>query len=246
MRIFVFLLAMIALPCLAATEETVTPGVWNGYSASTIVTRDHPTEAACVSALQARGAGTYRCRTDSKVVVVVVPDPPPVTETWTHCAGEGELCGYTGTRKVRLGVDTRWRILEQPAVDGGVMCRNSVFGGDPAPGVVKTCQLSSVVAPLPPTPDPTPAPPAVGTATVPWIAPTLYTDGTPITNLAGFRIHYGLSATAMTQTVQVADPRATSHRIENLAPGTWYFAIRAYTSGGTESALSNVVSKVVQ
>ncbi len=34
--------------------------------------------------------------------------------------------------------------------------------------------------------------------------------------------------------------------IENLSPGTYYFAVRAYTSNGGESDNSNVVSNVVQ
>jgi hypothetical protein len=38
----------------------------------------------------------------------------------------------------------------------------------------------------------------------------------------------------------------SSYVVENLAPGTYYFAIRAYTSSGAESTESNVVAKVVQ
>lgn len=83
-------------------------------------------------------------------------------------------------------------------------------------------------------------------ATLSWTPPTGNTNGTSLTNLAGYRIHYGASATALTSTIQVANPGATSYRVTNLAPGTYYFAVRAYTSAGTESANSNVVSKVVQ
>ena len=35
---------------------------------------------------------------------------------------------------------------------------------------------------------------------------------------------------------------ATAYTVQNLTSGTWYFAIIAVTSGGTRSALSNVVS----
>jgi len=38
----------------------------------------------------------------------------------------------------------------------------------------------------------------------------------------------------------------SSYVIENLAPATYYFAVRAYTSSGSESANSNIASKVVQ
>lgn len=92
------------------------------------------------------------------------------------------------------------------------------------------------------TPDP-PAP--VRAATLSWTPPIKNTDGTTLTNLAGYRISYGTSATALTQAVQVANPSATSYMLSSLAPATYYFTVRAYTSNGTESAQSAVVSKVI-
>jgi hypothetical protein len=83
-------------------------------------------------------------------------------------------------------------------------------------------------------------------ATLSWTAPTANTDGSTLTNLAGYRISYGTSANALTQTIQVANPSVTNYTITNLTPGTYYFAVRAYTSNGTESANSNVASKVVR
>lgn len=85
-----------------------------------------------------------------------------------------------------------------------------------------------------------------GGATLSWSAPTSNTDGTTLTNLAGYRIAYGTSSSALTQTVQVANPSVTNYTIGNLSPGTYYFSVRAYTSNGTESANSNVSSKLVQ
>jgi len=85
-----------------------------------------------------------------------------------------------------------------------------------------------------------------GSATLSWTAPTENEDGTVLTNLAGYRIQYGTSASALTQTVQVANPGLTTYVIDDLAQGTWYFAMRAYTSTGLESAPTNVVSKTIQ
>lgn len=79
-----------------------------------------------------------------------------------------------------------------------------------------------------------------------WTAPTSNTDGSTLTNLAGYRISYGTNASALSQTIQVANPSVTTYNIDNLAPGTYYFAVRAYTSSGTESANSNVQSKTVR
>lgn len=84
-----------------------------------------------------------------------------------------------------------------------------------------------------------------GSAMLEWSKPTTNTDGSPITNLAGFRILYGTSATALTQTVQVATPSATTFTVANLNAGTWYFAVRAYNSAGGESVNSNVDSKTI-
>jgi hypothetical protein len=33
--------------------------------------------------------------------------------------------------------------------------------------------------------------------------------------------------------------------IENLSAGTWYFAVKAYTSAGVESDVSNEASKLI-
>jgi len=46
--------------------------------------------------------------------------------------------------------------------------------------------------------------------------------------------------------VQVNSAGVASYVIDNLTPATYYFAVRAFTSGGAESANSNVVQKVVQ
>jgi hypothetical protein len=85
-----------------------------------------------------------------------------------------------------------------------------------------------------------------GGAELSWTPPTQNIDGSALTNLAGYRISYGTSASAMTQTVQVANVGITRYTFDNLSPGTYYFTVRAYTSNGTESSNSNVASKIVQ
>lgn len=87
--------------------------------------------------------------------------------------------------------------------------------------------------------------PATGSATLTWQAPTQNQDGSALTNLAGYRITYGRSETAMTEIVEIKDPGRTSYVIENLSSGTWYFAVKAYTTNGAESALSNIAMKTI-
>ncbi len=87
--------------------------------------------------------------------------------------------------------------------------------------------------------------PATGSATLSWVAPTQNTDGTSLGNLAGYRIVYGTSSSALNQTITISNPSVTSYVVEQLASGTWYFAVKAYTSAGAESSQSNVASKTI-
>jgi Putative Ig domain len=87
---------------------------------------------------------------------------------------------------------------------------------------------------------------ANGSATLSWTPPTRNTNGSQLTNLAGYRIYYGTSAGALSRSVQIANPGLARYVINNLAPATWYFAVRAYNSAGVESAQSNMASKTVR
>jgi hypothetical protein len=86
---------------------------------------------------------------------------------------------------------------------------------------------------------------ATGRATVSWAAPSARTDGTPLTDLAGFRVYYGTSSNNLAQIIEVRDPGARSWVVEDLTQGTWYFAATAYDQSGAESARSNTASKTI-
>jgi hypothetical protein len=87
---------------------------------------------------------------------------------------------------------------------------------------------------------------ATGSASLSWSAPTQNTNGTPLTDLAGYTIYYGTNSSELTQTIQVADPSATSYVVSNLSAGTYYFAVAAYTAVATQSAQSSVATETVQ
>lgn len=90
------------------------------------------------------------------------------------------------------------------------------------------------------------APPSgVGMATLSWEAPTTDTNGRALTNLGGYRIYYGTDKSALGQTVSINSIGMQTYVIDNLGTGTWYFAIRAVTNTGVESALSQIVSKTI-
>jgi hypothetical protein len=90
-------------------------------------------------------------------------------------------------------------------------------------------------------------PTTTGSAQLSWTPPTRNTDGSTLTNLAGYRIYHSQnqatigSATAIT----INNAATTAHTVPNLAAGTWYFGITAYTSAGMESNLSNVATKTI-
>lgn len=82
-------------------------------------------------------------------------------------------------------------------------------------------------------------------AALSWLPPTSNVDGTPVTNLAGYRIAYGQNASSLNLSLNIPSPAVTSAVIENLATGTWYFAVKAYTTANVESDLSNLAQKIV-
>jgi hypothetical protein len=79
-----------------------------------------------------------------------------------------------------------------------------------------------------------------------WIAPTANEHGGALIDLAGFMIAYGPSRTTLYKSVRINNPSVNRWVLENLEPGTHYFAVSAYTASGVLSAQSNVVSKVVE
>ena len=92
----------------------------------------------------------------------------------------------------------------------------------------------------------TAAPTTTGSVTLNWTPPTQNTDGTSLTNLAGYRIYAGTSASNLTQAAEIANPGVTSYLVENLTSGTWYFSVHVYNADGSESSPSNPVSKTIQ
>jgi len=86
---------------------------------------------------------------------------------------------------------------------------------------------------------------ASDTVTLSWAPPTRNTDGSPVTNVQGYIIYYGLAADRLTHHLFVGSARATSAQIEDLPPATWYFALRTVTRD-RQSMLSGVVSKQVR
>jgi len=90
-----------------------------------------------------------------------------------------------------------------------------------------------------------PATATAGTVTINWMPPTENVDGTALTDLAGYNIHYGTSSGNYTQTIAVSNPGIATYVVSNLTAGTYYFTVAAVNSAGTESPLSSEVKAIV-
>lgn len=84
----------------------------------------------------------------------------------------------------------------------------------------------------------------IGIVSLNWQPPSENVDGSPLTDLAGYRIHYGSRSRAYDQRLDVPDP-ATTQRELKLASGAYYFAMTALDREGNESAYSNEVLKTL-
>jgi hypothetical protein len=90
------------------------------------------------------------------------------------------------------------------------------------------------------------APVALGSATLSWVPPTQNADGSPLNDLAGFKVYWGSAQNSLTSSVTINNAGVASHLVESLVPGTWFFAVTAFDANGNESDRSNVASKTIQ
>jgi hypothetical protein len=86
---------------------------------------------------------------------------------------------------------------------------------------------------------------STGTATLSWLAPVQNTDGSALTNLAGYRVYHGTSATALTDVRTVSSPGITTWVFDQLTSGTHYFAISAVNTAGAEGPRTASISKKI-
>ena len=86
---------------------------------------------------------------------------------------------------------------------------------------------------------------ALGSVTLSWTPPTQNEDGSPLTNLRGFRVYYGTSSSNLSSMLEIPNAGVTTAVVENLSPATWHFGVKAYNTDGVESSFSNLASKAI-
>ncbi len=187
-----------------------------------------------------------------QVTAAPAPDAPTIAGTAGSTVTAGQAYSFTPTATDPDGKTLTFSIANRPdwatfnAATGTLSGTPTAAQAGSYPGIAITVTNGSATASLAAfgITVSVPAPP-VTTATLSWTAPTTNVDGTPLTNLAGYVIYYGNSASSMTQSVQITDPATTSTVISGLTPGTWYFDIEAVNSANVESPASAMASKTI-
>jgi hypothetical protein len=87
---------------------------------------------------------------------------------------------------------------------------------------------------------------ATGSATLSWTPPTTNSDGSPLNDLAGYRIYWGPTEGSYPNSATLTNAGLTSYVVGNLVPGTYFFVATAVNSVGAESVFSSPASKTIQ
>jgi len=87
-----------------------------------------------------------------------------------------------------------------------------------------------------------------GSVLVSWTAPQTYTDGTSLSmsDLGGYVVYCGASKKNLNQKTAIQDRTQTTYTLNNLPPGTYFFAVSAKDTAGREGPKSKVVSTTVR
>ena len=86
---------------------------------------------------------------------------------------------------------------------------------------------------------------ATGMASLRWEVPPSKLDGSPLDDLAGYRIRYGRNAEDLDQSVFISDPSITTYEFTALQSGIWYFAVVAVNAGGLEGPPTTTTMKSI-
>jgi len=73
-----------------------------------------------------------------------------------------------------------------------------------------------------------------GVASLHWEPPPTKVDGSPLDDLAGFRIRYGRDPEDLDHSIFIGNPAQTTFEFSTLGSGTWYFSVIAINAEGLE------------
>ena len=87
-----------------------------------------------------------------------------------------------------------------------------------------------------------------GSVLVTWSPPQTHADGTTIsmTDIGGYIVYCGTSKQDLAKNKAIQDRTQTSYSMNNLPPGTYYFAVSAKDTSGLEGPKSAAVPTTVR
>jgi hypothetical protein len=180
---------------------------------------------------------------------------PPTSSTQLKISGTpeetievGQAYYFAPTVVAPAGANLTYSVKNKPSWATLKSSSGALTGTPTAPGETSSIILSvsdgAQSASLPAfsiTADPAAAS-SNGTATLSWSAPTANTNGSPLTNLAGYVVRYGTSSSNLNSQVSVTTNQV---EIESLSAGVWYFAVAAVNSLNVEGEFSQAVSRQI-
>jgi hypothetical protein len=86
---------------------------------------------------------------------------------------------------------------------------------------------------------------ATGSVSLVWAPPTENEDGTPLRDLAGYKLYWGTAEGSYPNSATLMNPGITRYVVEELTPAEWHFVITALNSRGDESERSNAAIEEV-
>jgi hypothetical protein len=182
------------------------------------------------------------------------------TLTLAACGSDGGSSGSAATSAAAGGSDS---VASLVSPNAGTIDRSSqvtaptsagtATAGTPSTATVSSSGSTTTTTPATTTPaagttvasTPVKTTITTGVATLDWLPPTENSDGSVLTNLAGYTVYYGTSPDSLTQSVKVTNPGLTAYTVTNLPSGTWYFAVTSYSSTGVESTRTGTVSTTI-
>jgi len=184
------------------------------------------------------------------VTVLAVNTPPTISGTPPNSVTDGQTYSFTPSARDPDTQPLTFSIINRPTWASFDAATGRLSGAPTSAhaGTYSGITISVIDGPFSKTLPPfsiTVIAATSGSATVSWSPPTTFEDGTPIANLAGYRVVYGQSATDLSSALTIPSAVITSATIEGLTRGTWYFAVKAYTTASVESNLSNVAYKII-
>ena len=87
---------------------------------------------------------------------------------------------------------------------------------------------------------------ATGSLTLSWTPPTQSADGSPLTDLAGYRLRWGTQSGDYPNLSEIDNSGTATFVVDGLAPGNYFMVLTAIDMAGNESDPSNEAMGSVQ